>query len=122
MEPDVFDVLNQVSKGAFSVFCELKYRRDLHSNIVAYPGNDSLTRTQKETLSRKLKELRSVDLIRLLPKKIRMEKQTLRFPRGTFMINPELLRCSNHDAAIVLWNHITREWLDANEPCVSEND
>lgn len=122
MQPDIFDLLNRVSKGAFSVFCSLKYHRDVEINTAHVELDDQLTRTQKETISRKLKELRSVDLIRPVVKKIQTKDRTMRFKRGTFIINPELIRCSNHDMAELIWNQCPKETINESNQDVSEEE
>lgn len=106
MSADVFDLLDQVSKGAFSVFNNLKYNRSEIDNTTKFVEDEDMTRTQKETLSRKFKELRSVDLIRPVKGPVK-EKGTARIftlPKGTFIINPDMIRCSDHDDAEYLWN------------------
>lgn len=106
MEPDVFDRLDKVSKGAFSVFKDLKSHRSVETNLTIYPGKDNMTRTQKETLSRRLKELKEQDLVRPVTKTLfELDQQrTFNVRRGTLIINPELIRCINHDEAECYWN------------------
>lgn len=106
MKEDVFDLLDQVSKGAFSVFNNLKYNRSETDNTTQFAEDAEMTRTQKETLSRKLKELRAVGLIRMVKGEIQ-DRDTLKvftLPKGTFIINPDMIRCTDHDGAEYLWN------------------
>lgn len=106
MAPDVFDRLDQVSKAAFTVFNNLKYNRAVQNNLTKYvPEDGSLSKTQKETLSRKLKELKDVDIIRQTKREMIDPDgvRVIRFPKGTFIINPELIRCLDHNEAESLW-------------------
>jgi hypothetical protein len=109
MQPDIFDLLDNVSKGAFSVFNNLKYNRDEGNNITKYSADESMSKTDKEVLSRRVRELKDIGLIRAVKKEIPepISDKVFRFndPRKTFIINPIMIRCSNHEEAIYLWNH-----------------
>lgn len=106
-EKDVFDLLDQVSKGAFSVFNKLKYLRSESNNLTQYDDSEAMSKTDKEVLSRRIRELKNVDLIRSMKKEIVVpgSERIYRFqdPRKSFMINPYLIRCTEHDEAVYLW-------------------
>lgn len=116
MVEDVFDRLERVSKGAFSVFRELKYNRSLVDNVTRCDVSD-MTRTQKETHSRKLKELRDVDLVRSISGRLpsRDGLRTIVYPKGTYVINPEMIRCSDHSEAEWLWAQCERTEEEIDE-------
>lgn len=105
MPKDVFDLLDQVSKGAFSVFNNLKCNRSETTNITGYVGSE-MSKTDKEVLSRRLRELKDVGLICRVKKNL-IGKDGVNFTfkdtRSTFIINPDMIRCSNHDHAEFLW-------------------
>jgi hypothetical protein len=106
---DVFDLLDKVSKRAFSVFNNLKYNRSLTNNVCAYVSYAEMDKTDKETLSRNLTELKSVGLIRGVPKYIPDKDDSnkvhyFEHHRKTYIINPEFIRCRDHDEAEYLWN------------------
>lgn len=107
MKEDVFDLLDQVSKGAFSVFNNLKYNRDENTNITSFYTTEELSKTDKEVLSRRLSELKKAGLIRSMKKQIPKENgyeaYLFKDPRRVFIINPIMIRCSNHDEAMYLW-------------------
>ena len=111
MKEDVFDLLDRVSKKAFSVFNNLKYNRSLNNNVCNYVVTEELDKTGKETLSRNISELKSVGLIRGLPSRFIPHNTTdkLKFEfidfRKTYVINPELIRCRDHDEAEHIWNY-----------------
>ncbi|RLB94160.1 MAG: hypothetical protein DRH26_01990 [Deltaproteobacteria bacterium] len=105
---DLLDLLEKVSKGAFSVFNNLKFNRSEDNNISKYTPEELMNKTEKESLSRRLKELKDVGLIRRVRKHIpyiNNHSFTFDDPRNTYIINPEILRCTNHDEAEHLWNH-----------------
>jgi hypothetical protein len=110
MKEDVFDLLDKVSRKAFSVFNNLKYNRSLTNNICNYVAITEMDKTDKETLSRNLAELKSVGLIRSVTKQFIPHKNdsTLMHHfndfRKTYVINPEYIRCRDHDEAEYLWN------------------
>jgi hypothetical protein len=109
---DLLDLLEKVSKGAFCVFNNLKYNRLEDNNITQYVATEELNKTDKESLSRRLKELRDVDLIRRVRKHIQFPDHrafTFAEYRTTFIINPEMLRCRHHDEAAYLWNVCGKE-------------
>lgn len=108
MQQDIFDLLDQVSKGAFSVFNNLKFNRSEENNITQYTSTEEMTKTDKEVLSRRIRELKNVGLIRSLSKKMAIPGADpnchSQDPRKTFIINPEMIRCIQHDVAVNLWN------------------
>lgn len=112
MEQDVFDLLDQVSKGAFSVFNNLKFNRDEGNNITKYESAGEMSKTNREVLSRKLKELKDIGLIRNMKKEIKCpddgyggyRSYSFKDPRTVFIINPVMIRCKNHNEAMYLWN------------------
>ena len=109
MTHDVFDLLDRVSKGAFSVFNNLKYNRSETDNVTRYVNNE-MTKTDKESLSRRLKELKDVGLICRVKKTLESKdgkSYNFKEPRNTFIINPEMIRCMDHDAAEYLWKQCT---------------
>ena len=101
---DIFDLLAQVSKGAFRLFTELKRHRDEKNNLVYYPTKDK-SKTQKETFSRRLRELRKYKIVRIA--RARMDgldpKRPYVYGRQTYMINPDLLKCWDYEEADFLW-------------------
>jgi hypothetical protein len=111
MKEDVFDLLDKVSRKAFSVFNNLKYNRSLTNNICNYVVTTEMDKTDKETLSRNLTELRSVGLIRKIKCQFIPHKNdpTLKHHfqnfRKIYIINPEMIRCRDHDEAEYLWDY-----------------
>ena len=105
---DLLDLLEKVSKGAFSVFNNLKFNRSENNNISKFTQEELMNKTEKESLSRRLKELKDVGLIRRVKKHIPyIDNHSFTFndPRNTYIINPDILRCTNHDEAEFLWEH-----------------
>ena len=101
---DIFDLLAQVSKGAFRLFTELKRHRDEKNNLVYYPTKDR-SKTQKETFSRRLRELRKYNIVRIARARMKVQNPVRLYicERQTYMINPDLLRCWEHEDADQLW-------------------
>jgi predicted transcriptional regulator len=111
MQKDIFDLLDQVSKGAFSVFNNLKFNRSEEDNLTAYVGEE-MNKTDKESLSRRLKELKDVGLIRRVKKELHgkgAKVYTFKDPRNTFIINPDMIRCHNHNEAEALWSQCAKK-------------
>jgi hypothetical protein len=104
-QKDIFDLLDQVSKGAFSLFTALKRCRNVNNNLVKYSTKD-WSKTQKETFSRRLRELRKYKIVRIA--RARMDglgpNQQYVCKRQTYMINPDLLKCWEYDDADLLWS------------------
>jgi hypothetical protein len=104
-QKDIFDLLVQVSKGAFSLFNDLKRCRNVNNNLVKYSTKD-WSKTQKETFSRRLRELRKYKIVRIA--RARMDglgpNQQYVCKRQTYMINPDLLKCWDFDDADLLWS------------------
>jgi predicted transcriptional regulator len=108
---DVFDLLDKVSKGSFSVFNNLKFNRSEDDNTTQYVGEE-MNKTEKESLSRRLKELKDVGLIRRVKKELHSptgKVYVFKDPRNTFIINPDMIRCNNHSEAEHLWEQCPKE-------------
>jgi len=111
IKEDVFDLLDKVSKRAFSVFNNLKYNRNLTNNTCVYVATEEMDKTDKETLSRNLAELKSVGLIRGIKCQFipHMDDTSLMHCfnnfRKTYVINPDYIRCRDHDEAEHIWNY-----------------
>lgn len=113
MQVDVFDLLDQVSKGAFSVFNNLKLNRSEDNNVGLHVPEEELSKTDRESVSRRLRELKDVGLIRGMKKHIDdMSDPTRKYEfkdwRKTFIINPQMIRCNNHDEAVYLWDQCAK--------------
>jgi len=109
MEPDVFDLLDKVSKGAFSVFNNLKYNRNEENNVTHYISTEEMNKTDREVLSRKLSELKKIGLIARMKKEVRVSSipggyYTYNDPRKVFIINPYYIKCKNYNEADEIWN------------------
>lgn len=104
VDPDVFDKLTGVSKGAFKLFVDLKMNRDDQTNLVPYPTSE-LHKTQKETFSRQLRELRLAGLVRVAQRIMKSDTpgRVYQTAKQTYMIDPEALKCWNFADAALLW-------------------
>jgi hypothetical protein len=103
-DQDILDMLDKVSKGAFRLFNEIKKRRSPNSNLAHYPTVD-FNKTQRESFSRQLKELRDLGLVKVAKRKmvgVDLEKPYL-IQRQTYMINPDLVKCWHYEDAAMLW-------------------
>jgi hypothetical protein len=104
-QKDIFDLLDQVGKGAYSLFTELKRLRNENNNLVEYSTKD-WSKSDREKFSRQLKELRKNNIVRVAKK--RMYGQDPQRPyvseRQTYMINPDLLKCWEYEDAYHLWS------------------
>ena len=76
-DPDIFDLLAQVSKGAFSLFTDLKHHRNENNNLVKYSTKD-WSKSDKEKFSRQLKELRTNNIVRVYTLQITIQCLSLR--------------------------------------------
>ena len=111
MEPDLFDMLDEVTKGSFtamSIFNSMKHNRSWDTNITKYVPNVEMTPTERQTVSRRIKELKDVGLIRRVNKEMRILGSdgllTFKDPRTTYIINPEMLIPNDYNEAEYLWN------------------
>lgn len=96
---DIFDALNSVSKSAYSVFNDIKNNRTWWNNT-AHVDMKGMTVSQKVMLRDRLKELKNADIIR----KARSISELDNIKKGSFMINPHLLKCNEHQkTAIATW-------------------
>ncbi len=97
---DIFDALNNVSKSAYSVFNDIKNNR-IWWNNTAHVDMVGMTASQKVMLRDRLKELKNADIIR----KARTISELDKIRKGSFMINPHLLKCGAHqETAKAIWN------------------
>lgn len=111
MAPDIFDLLDRVSRGAFSVFNVMKFNRSEETNLTQYVTDETMTKTDREVLSRRTRELKNAGIIRAARKPVSSLDGSVNysFPRGTFIINPHLLLCQNMAEAVHIWDHCKEE-------------
>jgi hypothetical protein len=98
---DIIERLNLVSKGAISLFTEMKMHLDYTDNTVHYP-TDKFTQSQKTMFSRYLSELKKVDLVR----KVRKTHVYKRAPKHLYMINPTHVKCNAYSKALDIWKYL----------------
>jgi len=101
LPPDIIECLNMVSKGAISLFTDMKTHLDYKNNIVYYPTN-KFTQSQKTMFSRYLSELKKVNLVRKINKTY-LYKHT---PKHLYIINPYLVKCNDYSKALDMWNYL----------------
>ena len=106
---DIFDRLNQVSKGALAVFTSIKSRRNENNNFAGYDTSD-FSKTHKETFSRHLMELRKQNIVRRAGRVMiaTNPRRPYQNHKQTYMINPDLLKCWDFEDAMILWNQCKR--------------
>ena len=108
MEPDLLDRLVQVSKGAIVAFNNLKFNRDEDDNVTKYVPEEVMSTNDRVNLSRWLRELKDVGLVRSLKKRIPALKKNQPFFfedwRTTYILNPNIIRCDDEDLGEYLWD------------------
>jgi hypothetical protein len=113
MSADIFDLLDMCSKHAFSVFNNLKFHRSEETNISRYVPKTDLNKTERESLTRRVRELKDAGLIRSVKKTLNSldkDKQyTFKDPRRVWIINPNMLMCTDHEEADHLWDQCDDE-------------
>ena len=102
---DLFDKLTQVSKGAFSLFNQIKYLRDEKTNMATFPTKD-WPHYKRVVFGRQLMELRKIGLMRIAKREMvaRDPQQPYHLPRQTYMINPSMIMCWDWEDAKILWD------------------
>jgi hypothetical protein len=101
---DIFDKLEQVSKGAISLFVQLKRHRDDQNNLVPYPTKE-WSQTHRESFSRQLKELRTIGLVRVAKRVMKSATPGICYTtaKQTYMIDPNAIKCWKYQDAERLW-------------------
>lgn len=101
---DIFDSLDQVSKGAFRLFNELKKRRDPDNNLTVFVTT-GFTKTHKESFSRHLKELRQQNIVKIAQRTMLGvdPRRPYATRKQTYMLNPSLIKCWHYEDADILW-------------------
>ena len=96
---DIFDILDKVSKSAYSLFNQIKNNRNPTTNIACLP-KESLSKSQRVMYNKRLKELKNFNLIK---KAVTIDKREP-IKKNSFMINPRLIKCpDNQDKALSMW-------------------
>ena len=101
LAPDIIECLNAMSKGAISLFTEMKMQLNYTDNTVYY-STDKFTQSQKTMFSRYLGELKKVDLVRKV-KKTHVYKKA---PKHKYMVNPEIIKCNDMSKAKDIWSYL----------------
>jgi len=89
---DIFDLLGKVKKATYTLFLELKDKRDPITNATSY-DTTAYTKSQLTVFSRKIVELKKQELLK------KMGKQG-------YMINPYLIKPFEYNAAITIWKKL----------------
>lgn len=100
-EPDIFDRLADLPQGAVKVFNEIKKHRDYKTSICVYQ-TDGLKTSEKAVFNRNIKRLIAKEIIKRVP----VSNDYVRVRKGTYMINPVLIKCVNYSNAKLLWQNL----------------
>lgn len=101
---DIFEILEKVSKKAFSVFNEVKLNRDPATNMCHFPINH-LPRSAQVSIRTALGELYKAEILR----KAKTINLLNPLPRQTYMINPYMIKCWDYEEAKEIWKLLTEE-------------
>jgi len=99
--PDILDILEKVPKGAFSLFNELKLRRDPGTNMCHYPTTH-LSQVEQVSIRRAFGELYKAGILRRA-KTVDILNPT---PKQTYMINPHIIKCWEYKKALEIWQYL----------------
>jgi hypothetical protein len=102
-DPDIFDIINRLTKGASDLFVQLKYEMDLKNNLVCYPVKNN-TKSGRSSFSRALNQLIDAKLIKKALNNPTIKKLSIHFEPQTYMINPYLIKCREYDRALGIWD------------------
>ena len=98
---DIIERLNMLTKGAISLFTDMKMHLNYMDNTIFYP-TDGFTQSQKTMFSRYFGELKKVDLVRKV-KKTHVHKKA---PKFLYMVNPEMVKCNEQSKAEEIWRYL----------------
>ena len=98
VDPDIFDVIDDVSNTAYSLFKALKNRRNPDTNMCVYYLVQP-TRSQLVGFSKSLMELRKLNLV----VKARTTNEFKPVPKNCYMINPHFIKCFEIEEAEATW-------------------
>jgi len=104
---DILDILEQLPKGAFSLFNQLKLNRDPATNMCCYPINH-LTRSEQVAIRRNLGELYKAGIV----KKAKTTDLVNPLPKHSYMINPYMIKCFEYSRAKKVWLLLTEGKLE----------
>ena len=94
---DIFDALDKVNKGAYSLFNQLKNNRNPYTCRTVMPIPKGETASQKTSRNRWARELVKIGII----KKV---KTSPTIPKNSWMINPEFIKSKdNQTLALHEW-------------------
>ncbi|GAA0685384.1 hypothetical protein GCM10009104_08700 [Marinobacterium maritimum] len=99
--PDVFDVLEKTSKGAFKLFNQIKLHYDRKTGLARLPKPYE-TKGEQVVFSRYISELNRNDLVR----KVKSRKTADGTEELVFMINPSFIKCFEFKRAKALWDSL----------------
>jgi hypothetical protein len=102
---DIFDLLDQMSKGALHIFRNFKYERNENNNLVHHPTKE-YNRSKQELFNRYLRELRKLGIVRKAPRRVITDnpQRPYEFAKQTYIINPYLIKCWEYEEAAMLWD------------------
>ena len=99
---DIFNLLDQVSKPAYSLFNQLKSNRNPTNNI-SFIKTSQMNKSQKTMFSSRILELKKQNII----KKAFTIDRTKPIQKGSYIINPNLILCPGHqEEALRIWDYL----------------
>jgi len=108
-EDDIFDLLDQISKGAISLFRKFKSLRDENNNTLCYVL-DQMSQSKRVLFGRYLRELRNKDIVRITLREMvaHNPQRPYVFSKSSYMINPNLIKCWDYEDSEALWGQCKR--------------
>lgn len=100
--PDIFDRLTLIPNSAIEVFNKLKHTRDLDTALCTYTTGKPATKSEREMFNRGLRHLIAQGIIKRVP----VKNDHIKVRKGTYMMNPELIKCRKYSDACSLWQHL----------------
>ena len=97
-QDDVVDLMTKLSKGAATLFRDLKLRMNPYNNLVHYPKTN-FTKSYTTMFSRYFVELKKHNMV----KKAVTVNQIEPIEKDSYMINPELFIPVNREVAMATW-------------------
>jgi ribosomal protein S1 len=101
-ERDIFDKLANIPASALKVFIILKNSRNDKSALCTHLHDPRSSKSEREVFNRGIRDLMQEEIIKRVP----VKNDHIKVRKGTYMMNPILIKCKNYQDACLLWSQL----------------
>ncbi len=99
--PDLFDIFGSLPRSAIKVFNQVKLKRNDKNSLCHHP-TDKMSKSDCEMFNRGIRLL----IVKKLIKRVPVSSNIVSVRKGTYMINPLMIKCWDYASACRMWSQL----------------